>query len=77
MKVTLESTTRTLELVVNGHRVPARVWEGTTAAGIHVHAYITRIAVRADQDAREFEAELQETRAPSPEVAELPARLVL
>ena len=40
MKVTLESTTKIVEL--NG--VQARIWEGTTEGGIRVHAFITRIA---------------------------------
>ena len=56
MVVTLESTTRVVELVVDGNIVPARIWEGTTGNGIAGHAYITRIAFAVDDDAKEFEA---------------------
>lgn len=73
MKVTLESTTKIV--TVNG--VPARIWDGETAGGIRVHAYVTRIAVAAKDDAAQFESELQECRAPSPEVAAIPLRLIL
>jgi hypothetical protein len=74
MKVTLESTDQIVD--ING--VPARVWEGTTAAGIPCHALITRIAVHKNDDATEFERELQETRPPSPALRDVyPARLVL
>lgn len=76
MKVTLEPTTKIVD--VNG--VPARIWEGTTQSGIRVHAYVTRIAVPTDAPAHvlaQFEGELQETRAPSADVAAIPARLVL
>lgn len=73
MKITLESTTKVVEL--NG--VPARLWEGETESGIQVHAFITRIAVHKDDDASQFEKELKEQRPPSVAVAAYPARLVL
>ena len=73
MKVTLESTTKIVEL--NG--VQARVWEGTTESGIRVHAFITRIAAPVDSDQYEFQRELQEQRKPSADVASYPLRLVL
>lgn len=73
MKITVESTTKIVHL--NG--VPARIWEGQTESGIPVHCYITRIAVDKDQDASEFEKELQEHRAPSPEVQAIPLRMIL
>jgi hypothetical protein len=73
MKITLESTAK----IVSLDGIPARVWEGKTASGIAVHAYVTRIAVARDADCSQFESELQEHRAPSPEVAAIPARLVL
>lgn len=77
MRVTLENTTKVVELVINGQRVPARVWEGETASGIKIHAYITRIAVSDQDDASEFETALQSCRAPSPEVEAIPLRLIL
>ena len=73
MKITVENTTKIVTL--NG--VLARVWEGATESGIPVHCYVTRIAVANDQDQSAFVRELQETKAPSPEVEAIPARLVL
>ena len=73
MKVTLESTTKIVEL--NG--VPARIWEGQTDSGIAVHAYVTLIAVHKDDDASQFERELQECRAPSPAARAIDPRLVI
>lgn len=73
MKITIESTTKRVEL--NG--VPARIWEGHTESGIAVHAYITRIAVHKDDDASEFERELQEQRKPSADVQVIPLRMIL
>lgn len=77
MKVTLESTTKTVTLVIDGHDVPARIWEGTTANGIPCHAYITRIAVAADLDATEFERDLLEKRRATSGVESIPSRLIL
>jgi hypothetical protein len=73
MKIIIESTTK--KVTLNG--VPARIWEGKTAIGIPVHCYVTRIAVKNDQDVSEFERELQEHKAPSPEVEAIPLRLIL
>lgn len=61
MTVTLHSTDKIVK--ING--IPARVWEGTTAKGINCHAFITRIAVHENDDASEFEKELQEQHAPT------------
>jgi len=77
MKVELESTTKIVQLVVNGTDVPARVWEGKTDSGIKVHAYITRIATHLENDQIEFERELQQCKVPSTEILALPLRLIL
>jgi hypothetical protein len=77
MTVTLESTTKIVELTLNGQTVPARVWEGRTANGVACHAYITRIAVAPDLDPTEFEKDLRQHRTPSADVAAIPLRLVL
>lgn len=78
MKVILESTARLVTLeTADGDRLPARVWEGVTANGVRVHAYVTRIAVHKDDDAAEFERDLLECADPSPAVAALPARLLI
>lgn len=73
MQVQLESTDKIVQL--NG--VPARIWEGHTAAGVPCHAYVTRIAVSESVDSSEFYRELQEHRPPSAEIAAIPLRLVL
>lgn len=72
MQVQLESTDKIVTL--NG--VPARIWEGHTAAGVPCHAYVTWIAVSNSVDSSEFERELQEHRPPSAEIAAIPLRLV-
>jgi len=77
MKVTLESTTKIVELTLNGQTLPARVWEGATEHGIRCHAYITRIAVDPALDATEFEKDLKEHRKASAAVEAIPLRLIL
>ena len=77
MKITIESTSKIVEL--RGHlcSVPARVWEGTPERGVKVVAFVTRITPM-DGDSAEFDADLDEARAPSPEVAQaFPMRLIL
>lgn len=78
MKVTLESTTKVTMLVIDGAEVSARIWEGATDKGVRCHAYITRIAVSAQDDASEFERDLKEHRAPSTDIARaIPLRVIL
>lgn len=77
MKVTLESTTKVVQLVIDGHSIPARIWEGTTSKGIRCHTYITRIAVHKDDNAGEFEADLKEQAVPSADIANIPLRLII
>jgi hypothetical protein len=73
MQLTLHSTTKIVQ--VNG--VPARIWEGQSAAGVKVHCFVTRVAVARDQDTSQFEAELEEHSPPSPWVQAIPLRLIL
>lgn len=76
MKIQIESTTKMVQL--NG--VPARIWEGATESGISVHVFVTRIAPAIgidDPRQDKFAAALQETRAPSVEVASYPMRMIL
>lgn len=81
MIIEVENTDKVVELVTyDGYVVPARIWEGKTLTGIPVHVYITRIAVAEGQPAHvyeQFERELEATRAPSPEAAAIPLRLIL
>lgn len=66
MKVTIESTTKIVQIEVEGRTVPARVWEGTTARGTPVFCLVTRIAPAifkhdlSEETVREFERDLQE-----------------
>lgn len=76
MQVQLTSTSKIVEL--NG--VPARIWEGVTDSGIKCHAYITRIAIDANEPPEavaEFETELQEQRAPSAAIQSIPLKMIL
>lgn len=80
MKVTLEPTTRIVEIGRPGRPggPVARVWEGKTDAGVAVTCIVLRIAARRSDDNTALERELVEQRAPSPDaIAAWPARLVL
>jgi hypothetical protein len=74
MKITIESTTKMVEL--NG--VPARVWEGETESGIKLHCFITRVAIDDDEPRQdEFKKELEIQREPTPEIEAYPLKLIL
>jgi hypothetical protein len=79
MRITIESTSKVVVLETARGAVPARIWEGETDSGIKVQCFITRIAHHKDDDARadEFRKELEETRAPSAEMAAYPLRMIL
>lgn len=77
MKITIENTTKIVNLCIDGRDVPARIWEGHTASEIPVHCYVTRIAVHEKEDMESFERELEEQRAPSAAVEGIPLRLIL
>jgi hypothetical protein len=78
MTVTLTSTTRLISIETPVGVVPARVWEGRTESGIECFALITRIAVHKDDDASQFDRELQEQIPPSPRAVQVfDPRLVL
>lgn len=73
MKITIESTTK----IVKANGVDCRVWEGESERGVKVICLIPRIAVKEGQDTSQFEAELQEQRAPSADAAVYPMRMIL
>ncbi len=82
MKITLEPTTKVVELKdpASGAYVPARIWEGQTEDGTPCHAYIVRIGVPEELEParyRQFETALQECRKPSPQVQMFSPRMVL
>jgi len=69
MKVTLESTTKIVELRSrNGAVLQARIWEGVTEKGVPVHAFITRVACHKDLDNGELERDLREHKPPSDDI---------
>lgn len=82
MNVTLHSTDKIVEFIVDGVGVPARVWEGRTERGTPVHAFITRICptieipLPAHVEA-EFERDLEEQTPPTALVASIPLRMAL
>lgn len=73
MEIQLHNT----EKVVFLNGVPARIWEGQTASGVRIHAYITRIGVEDSQDLAEFEGELATASAPSREMEAIPLRMLI
>lgn len=73
MKINVESTEKIVEL--NG--IPTRVWEGRTESGIPIHCFIARVAVHRNEDCSQFEKELKEQRAPSPEIEAIPLRMII
>lgn len=84
MKITIESTTKIVKLVISGEEVPARVWQGETADGIPVQAFITRIAPeiptsdpRIDELTVEFEKDLKRQADPRPTVQAIPLRFFI
>ncbi len=84
MKIAIVSTTKIVELVINGAIVPARVWQGETMEGIPVQCFITRIAPeilesnpRIDELTAQFERDLQRQAKPRPTVEAIPLRMIL
>jgi hypothetical protein len=84
MKITIESTSKIVQLVIGGAKVPARVWQGETASGIPVQAFITRIAPEIPKsDPRhhaltaEFDRDLQVQADPRPSVDAIPLRFFI
>lgn len=82
MNITIYPTDKIIQLTGAEEQkgVPARIWEGLTDSGIKVQAFLTRIAIGADEPPavqEQFRKELQETQPPSAPVAAYPLRLVL
>jgi hypothetical protein len=79
VKITIESTTKLVTIVDDSgcHAVAARVWEGVTESGIQVQCLIVRIAAPIAGDLSQFEAELQEQRAPSEAAVAFSLRMIL
>jgi hypothetical protein len=71
MIIILQNTDKIVD--VNG--IQSRLWQGKTDSGIQVTCLIIRIAVNMEADQTEFDRELIECRAPSPDADQaFPAR---
>lgn len=82
MKISVESTTKTVTLEINGAAIPARVWEGHTDQGTPVMCFITRIAPTIPEPVPqnildEFAASLKECASPTPAVQAISMRMIL
>jgi hypothetical protein len=83
MKITVESTSKLVELQIGQAIVPARIWEGHTADGVPVHCYITRICPSIPIPEltpgveEKFARDLFEQTAPTAVAREIPLRLIL
>jgi hypothetical protein len=84
VNLTIHPTAKVVELAAttteHAPAIQARVWEGVTDTGIHVHLFVTRVAVPLDAGAdahARFAAELAEVARPSADVDAYPARLIL
>lgn len=84
MKIEIESTDKIVTLVVDGHDVPARIWQGRTSEGIPVHCFITRIAPeipeshpQIDEMTKTFETDLKRQAKPRPTIDSIPMRMII
>lgn len=79
MQITIHNTSKIVILKAGSQAdgVSARVWEGETESGIKLHCFITLIACDAQADTTEFQAELMQRSAPTPEIEAIPDRLIL
>jgi len=78
MKITLEPTTEIAEISpATPHTIlKARVWKGTTDAGVPLYALIASVAVERSEDQSAFELELTEKKV-TVEPRVFSARLVI
>ena len=49
----------------------------STMGGCECHVYVTRVSVDKENDVSEFEKELQEHSAPTPEIEAIPLRMII
>lgn len=84
MKITIESTSKVVTLIVDGTYLPVRIWQGETASGVPVHCFVTRIVPeipesdpRIDELTAEFERDLQRQEAPRSTLDAIPLRMII
>lgn len=76
----LRPTDKIVTANFDGCEMRTRIWQGKTATGIPVHAFITRVAVdkgRPEHEYTEFEEAVKETETPRPDVEDYDQRLIL
>jgi hypothetical protein len=76
MKITMESTAQLVE-IDNASTLQCRVWEGVTERGVKVQVLVPRIAVNKAHDVSQFEEELREQAAPTPNYPAFALRMLL
>lgn len=84
MRITIESTSRLVTLIVDNAKVPARLWEGHTENGIPCHCFVTRISPtilesdpRVAELSAEFDRDLTRTRKPETDLGPIDLRFIL
>lgn len=84
MKITIESTDKTVLLATADGDVPARLWQGTTESGIPVMCFVTRIVPEVlegdlgyTEAIAEFDAELRSCVPARPAVEAFDHRLII
>lgn len=73
MTVTLHNT----EHIVSINGTNTRVWEGETDSGIRVTCFVALIAVKNEDDQKQFGDELKEVTPSSDTVRSFPLRMIL
>jgi len=73
MKATVESTIKKVNL--NG--LETRIWEGHTDKGVPFVMFVALVRVECTADDREFERDLTQHKAPSPEASAISPRMIL
>lgn len=86
MKIIVESTAKIVALVVDGHDIHTRVWQGETESGMPVQAFIALVtpdisivitAETAIVKLRRYNDEAADNADPWPTVAAIPPRLIV
>lgn len=84
VKVTLESTTKIVDIQTVDGSVKARVWQGQTDSGVPVQAFIPLISPEVrrsdphhDELTAEFDRDLKRHAEPRPTVELIPLRFII
>jgi hypothetical protein len=75
--LTIEPTSRIVDIVTEQGTIPARVWQGKTDSGIEVAVLVTRVATHRDNDMTEFDRTLLPQPPGAVAVEAFPNRMIL